>query len=406
MPTLPPIVFPLIGNSIAVGLFSLLHIALAGLSMGFMVLTPFFEWYGRMNTAALELAHSLTRFTVIVFSASTVLAVIMVELLIGLFPVTTMWIWNQFRTPIAVSIAAFILQLLALYPYYHYWDVIRKARPSFHLFLGISAALFMLVWVVVLDGMGSYMLTPVAGRSSWSNLWNPTWLPLVLHRLIGDVMVAGYVIAAYGAWRTGRPADKPALSYYTYLVWTGWIIGLGALLLQPFSGLLYAWSIQSSVPESYEQLVRGRYQILVYLQFLLIGLMFVGNHIVLRDIAAVRSKWIDGVVFVSAIALVGSVGYTGVRRSILYLLVILMLWPLTRRRMPALTVDSSIGAGLRPALIALGCVSLLIYLTMGTIRETARRPDTIRNMISLQDEARHPAAFRGGNGSADDPARD
>jgi hypothetical protein len=39
-------------------------------------------------------------------------------------------------------------------------------------------------------------------------------------------------------------------------------------------------------------------------------------------------------------------------------------------------------------------LSVLIYVTMGTIRETARRPDTVRNMISLHDEAEHPAAFR------------
>jgi hypothetical protein len=36
--------------------------------------------------------------------------VIMMELLIGLFPVTTMWMWNQFRAPIALAIAGFSLQ--------------------------------------------------------------------------------------------------------------------------------------------------------------------------------------------------------------------------------------------------------------------------------------------------------
>jgi hypothetical protein len=46
-------------------------------------------------------------------------------------------------------------------------------------------------------------------------------------------------------------------------------------------------------------------------------------------------------------------------------------------------------------MIGLGAVALLTYLTMGTIRETARRPDTVRNLISLQDEVRNPAALRG-----------
>jgi hypothetical protein len=50
----------------------------------------------------------------------------------------------------------------------------------------------------------------------------------------------------------------------------------------------------------------------------------------------------------------------------------------------------------RSIAVTLGVLSVLIYVTMGTIRETARRPDTVRNMISLHDEAEPPAAFREG----------
>lgn len=398
MPTLPSIQFPLIGNSAVVGLFSLLHIALAGLSIGFMVLAPIFEWKGRSHAADLDLAHAITRFTVVVFSASTVLAVIMVELMIGLFPVTTMWIWNQFRGPIALGIAAFILQLLALYPYYHYWDRIIAKRPKLHLALGSAAAFFMLIWVLVLDGMGSYMLTPVEGARSWANLMNPTWLPLALHRLIGDVLIAGYVIAAYGAWRSGRPSDHPQRAYYVYLSRTGWAIGLAALLLQPLSGLLYARAIRSSVPDAYEQLVRGSYQLLVYGQFAFIGLLFIGNHLVLRAASSVRPRWMDWLVIAGAVALVASVGHTAIRRMALYVLVVLMLWGLARLWSTGRMADIGGGLTIRPVMAGLGVIAVLTYLTMGTIRETARRPDTVRNMITLHDQAKDPSAFREGRG--------
>lgn len=398
MPTLPAMQFPLIGNSLVVGFFSLLHIALGGLSMGFMVLAPLLEWYGKTNAAATDLARALTRFTVIVFSVSTVLAVLMVELLIGLFPVTTMWMWNQFRWPIAVAIAAFVLQLFALYPYYHYWDGIIRRRPSLHLALGTAAASLMLIWVLVLDGMGSYMLTPVEGTGSWGNVINPTWLPLALHRLIGDVLIAGYVIAAYGAWRSGRLGDQPQRAYYIYLSKVGWAIGMTALLLQPFSGWLYASGIRASAPDAYEQLIRGPYQPLVYLQFVLIGLLFIGNHLVLRAASSGRPRWMDALVVMSAIAMVASVGHPAFRRTALFLLLALMLWWLLRLWSMGRTADIGGGAGIRPVMAGLGIIAVLTYLTMGTIRETARRPDTVRNMISLQDEAKHPAASREGPG--------
>jgi hypothetical protein len=394
MPALPAIQFPLLGNSLVVGLFSLLHIAVAGLSIGFMILSPLFEWEGRRNPNALTLAHSLTRFTLIVFSASTVLAVIMVELLIGLFPVTTMWVWNQFHAPVILGIGAFLLQLLLLYPYYHYWDHIISRQPGLHLTLGACAAFFMLIWVLVLDGMGSYMLTPVGGHGSWTHLLNPTWLPLAFHRLIGDLILAGFIIAGYGAWRFGRPADAQQRPYYGYVAWAGLMVGVVTLLLQPFSGLLYASRIQASVPEAYEQLVRGAYQWLVVLQFSLIGLLFTGSYVLLRMNVSRRVRWTDAVFVVSAIFLVVSVGHTAIRRTWLYVLVLLMSWALWQRGTSE-TDQLPGGSVRRPVMIGLGAVALLTYLTMGTIRETARRPDTVRNLISLQDEVRNPAALRG-----------
>jgi cytochrome bd-type quinol oxidase subunit 1 len=398
--SLPALQFPLIGNSLAVGIPSMLHIVLAGLSVAFLLWAPLFEWRGVSAAHFTALAYGLTKFTVLVFSVSTVLAVIMVELLIGLFPVTTMWIWNQFRAPIALAIAAFLLQFAFLYPYYHYWEPIRRRSVLFHIILGVVAALLMLVWVAVLDGMGSYMLTPVSGETTWNNLWNPTWLSLALHRLIGEFVMAGYVIAAYGAWRLGRPHASDRRDYYLFLLKIGWIGGLGALLLQPFTGLIYAAGIHQAAPDAYDQIVRGGYQILAYLQFTLLALLMVGSYWLVKSMIPPDRLSGRPNLAIPAVALfmVASVGHTAVRRTLLYLLVALILWALrplfaSARSGNPFTLPSC-GPAMRPLALALGVLSILMYLTMGTIRETARRPYTVRNVISLQDEAEHSMAAR------------
>jgi len=392
--------FPLIGNSLVVAIPSLLHIALAGLSVGFMVLAPIFEWRGRYIPHFTDLAYGVTKFTVLVFSVSTVLAVIMVELLIGLFPVTTMWMWNQFRGPIAVAMAGFLLQFAFLYPYYHYWERIRQRSVTLHVALGSVAAVLMLIWVAVLDGMGSYMLTPVSGNTTWHNLWNPTWLSLGLHRLIGELVMAGYVIAAYGAWRLGRTDAEDTREFYRLAIATGWLVGFTALVLQPFTGLIYALRIRQAAPEAYEHIVRGEFQFLAYIQFTLVGLLLVGSHFLRNTaIARERSRWLDMAVSVTALLMVASVGHTMLRRTFLYLLVLLVLWSVRSLFLrdgirPVFT--ASFGPSMRPIALTLGVLSLLIYLTMGTIRETARRPYTVRHVISVQDQVEHPAADRGG----------
>lgn len=392
--------FPLLGNSIAVGVVSLLHIAFASLAVGFMMLAPIAEVLGTSRPFYTAMAHTLTRVTVVTYTTSLVLAVIMIELFIGLYPMTNAWLFNRFRSPVLLAIAAFFLQVLLLYPYYHYWEAIRAKAPKLHIAMGAGSAAFMLVWVAVLDGIGSFMLTPTGSDGRWAELLNPTWLPLVVHRFFGNLVLAGYTTAGYGAWRLGRPRDAPNEAYYRHLFKTGLVIGLGALLLQPVTGLVYASSIQAAAPQSYAQVVKGPYQALVYLQFSLIALLLVGTHLLLRTAAEDRSRnvWGERALTLTAALMIASIGYTDVRRVCTFAAVGIMCWSLYRWKSRPTAGDA---AGWRRPLVrglslVLTIVALLTYLTMGTIRETARRPYTVQGIISLHDEAEGPAAFREG----------
>ncbi len=395
--------FPLLGNSLVVGLFSLLHITLAAPSVAFMLLAPWLEWRGRTNPFDLDLSRTLTRFTIVVFSVSTVLAVIMLDLMIGLFPVTTMWMWNQFRLPIWFGMGAFFLQLLLLYPYYHFWERLRGYSHRLHVTLGGSAAFLMLCWVFMLDGMGSYMLTPVSEEGAWADLLNDTWLPLVLHRMGGNFVIAGFVIAAYGAWRAGRSQDQEVRPYYLHLFKTGWVIGLASLLLQPLTGWLYATLFRRAAPGAYEQLIQGPYQPFVYVQFILIGLLFLGNYLLIRSAgpALPTTRWYDAGMVASTLLMVASVGSPPMRRLFLFLLIGVTVWYLIARGGTYFRAIDGSSALFRPLALGIGLLSILTYLTMGTIRETSRRPDTVRGRISLQDELRQPAADRGPSGISD-----
>ncbi len=89
-----------------------------------------------------------------------------------------------------------------------------------------------------------------------------------------------------------------------------------------------------------------------------------------------------------------SIGQTNVRRAFRYVLIALLLWSWVRHGRSKHSATAWSNRLFRPIAVGLGIVSILIYLTMGTIRETVRRPDTVRGVISLADEQRHPAADR------------
>ncbi|MBI3804558.1 MAG: cytochrome ubiquinol oxidase subunit I [Nitrospirae bacterium] len=392
---LGPVHLPLLGNSVAVGIFSLLHIALASLAVAFVVIAPVFESMERENRFHADVALGLTRFTLITFTVSTVLAVIMLELFVGLFPLTNSWVFNRFRHPIYFGVAAFFLLLFTLYPYYHYWEPIRRRSRSLHLTLGFLAAFFALIWVAILDGIGSYMLTP-GGRG----LFNPTWIPLMIHRFFGNFVFGGFAIAAYAAWMLGRKKGTPDEPYYLHLLKTGFLIGLGALLIQPFTGLFYATQIHQADPAAYQQTIQGRYQGWVYLQFALIALLFVGSHFLLRTSRSTRKGTFlsEGIVLLIALLMVVFVELPMVRRLFTFALVALTFFYLYSgwRGWRAAGGEQLNRTGVRRLTMTLGIVALFTYWTMGTIRETARRPDTVRGMISLQDESQTPKFFTRG----------
>lgn len=375
-----------------VGLFSLAHIMLASLGVGYMVLAPIAEGLGRTRPHFTNLAYLLTRFTLVTYTASIVLAVFMLELFIGLYPLTNSWIFNHFRYPLHVALAVFFIQVLCLYPYYHFWDQIRAKSVVGHMALGGTAAILILIWAGILDGIGSFMLTPVKGESGWERLWNPTWMPLIVHRFFGNLVIAGYVMAGYAGWRLKKHHPHPNdYAYYHMLLKTGMALGIVALMIQPVSGFVYSQYIQNAQPDILQNLYEGNTVFLVVWQFTLLALLLLGTHIVFRSVHLDRghSHWGEGFYVLTIILMVVLASFPVYRRVVTLIVLIQTGWYLSyvipawlHHQTPSL--DKSL---IQTTVMTLGIISLMLYLSMGTIREVARGPETIYGMIDQQLES-------------------
>lgn len=379
-------------SSFWVGLFSLAHITLASLGVGYMVLAPIAEGLGRTRPHFTNLAYLITRFTLVTYTSSIVLAVFMLELFIGLFPLTNSWLFNHFRAPLHLALGAFFIQLLCLYPYYHFWERLRAKSVAWHIALGATAAVLILVWAGILDGIGSFMLTPVEGENGWARLWNPTWLSLMIHRFFGNLVIAGYVMAAYAGWRLWKISHQQNdPEYYLMLLKTGMSIGIVSLMIQPVSGFMYAQQILNAQPDVLQQLYEGQTLLLVVGQFSLLALLLLGSHLIFRSVYLERghSYWAEGLYVLMVVLLVFLAPYPLYRRVVNLVVLIQTGWYLSYV-FPAWMQHSTPSLNkplIRSTAMALGIISLMLYLTMGTIRELARGPDTIHGIIGQEMES-------------------
>lgn len=400
---LPPIEFPILGNSGAVGLFSLLHIGLAGLTVGFIVLAPLLEYLGIKDPFYTRLGRSLVRFVAVAFSISAVFAVVMVELFIGLFPVSTVYIFRRFELGVYVAIVVFFLHIFFFYTYWYRWEKMREKSIKRHIACGAVAAFLVVTWGALLDGIGSYMLTPpereLAGVSRFalarlSFLLNPTWVPLVLHRFVGNMIISCYAIGLFGGLRLlSAPLNQEEEAYYTRVMQFGILVGTGLLMLQPIAGMLYSIQIRRANPQAFERILFGPVEWLARVQFLLVGLLFfLSNRFFAQLSTNPRlSRVLNGIVFTAATLMVLTVQQVWLRRTLTLVLVLMTLYHMSlvlvrgrpfplRRQGPWLA-------------LSVGCCALATFLVMGVIREQARRPYTVYGEIHLQDEKQPVSEF-------------
>ncbi|HZS11949.1 MAG TPA: hypothetical protein VFA38_06845, partial [Nitrospirales bacterium] len=96
-----------------------------------------------------------------------------------------------------------------------------------------------------------------------------------------------------------------------------------------------------------------------------------------------------------AAAMVVSVDQPDLRRAFTFALTVLTGWLIARHRRGVMEPQpSALTFHVRALTTALAITALAMYLVMGTIRETARGPETVRGVISIDDDRAASAGQR------------
>src|SRR5438105_5502290 len=170
----------------------------------------------------------------------------------------------------------FVCEVALLYTLYANWDRLRRWRRAR---LGLLILFAVIDWwqMFFIDVVASYMLTPNGGDTDQvRQVLNPTFLPLQLHRTVGNIAWSGAVIAFFaglryllevrrarrarvalvparsvGAMAAEERLDDPAarehqdrLRFWDWLGQWGMMWAVGLSLFQIWIGYSYAKEIQ------------------------------------------------------------------------------------------------------------------------------------------------------------------
>ena len=251
---------PIIGKNVTIAVLVQTHILFAAFIIGAVLIAATSEYLGMVTKQPRyeRFARNLARFVVLLFASGAALAITFVLALVTLFPIFFSYLQNIFFWVFLVEAFLFLGVIIVLYAWYSVWDKLAY-RKSLHVVFGFVAGGIGLIQMTMINVIASYMLTPSEAPVTdvASTYLNPTFVPLNMHRFVGNLSYVGFLIAGWAAWRYLRSTGEEDREYYDWMGHFGLLWGFGFLLLQPVVGYGYLKGIRESSPEAFNTIMLG-----------------------------------------------------------------------------------------------------------------------------------------------------
>ena len=288
----PPVEFPYTGNRTAVWIVAQLHILFAGFILGAPIFVVISEWLGyrKQDPRYDRLAKEVTKVTVILYSMTALTGGLFIFVLLATYPQFTTWLINHFFLIFAVVYPLlFIGETIILYMYFYTWDAWKGEKKARHIALGVLLNLIGSITLFVIDGPTSFMNTPVraegvspaeflATASLWDKVFNYSWMPLNLHRLVGNVTFGGFIAGLIAAYMFMGSKKEEERAYYDWMGFVGNMIGVGALLFLPFMGYLLSYELCDYDASICPYMMADQLSMFFEMQGAMVGLIFLASN--------------------------------------------------------------------------------------------------------------------------------
>ena len=340
--------FPVVGSRVAIWAVAQLHLLFAAFVLAVPIFAVLIEAIG-YKTGDLRydrLAYEFTKLLSVSFSLTATFGAALTFMLIILYPKFTNYLMSVFSPTFLPYVLLFFAEAFFLYTYYYGWG---KFHPLVHLGLGIGLNVVGTAIMFIANAWLTFMMSPNGISDSgalisvWEAIYNFTWMPINVHRVIANVAFGGSVAAAYAAFKFLQATSDEERAHYDWMGYVGNFVAIIAFLPLPFAGYWLAKEIYAYSQTLGLTMMGGAFSWLFIIQAVLIGNLFLGANYYL---------WLG----------MGRVeGAQPVQRFIKYLLaaiaVCFMVWATPRSIIATVSEIRAMGGSSHPILGFLGVMS-------------------------------------------------
>jgi cytochrome bd-type quinol oxidase subunit 1 len=283
--------FPILDSRTAVWIAAEIHLMFGAFVLGvpmFAVVAEAIGIFGKDQRYD-KLSKEFTRLLLIAYSATAIWGAVLTFLLSTLYPAFWAYLTAIFGPSMWVYVSLFFFESFTLYLYYYGWDRWKYGRSKIvHWCLGILLNVWGTIVLFIADSWLTYMMSPPASVTRdtppstidiWVAITNATWMPINIHRLIGNVVFGGAIVGAYASYRFLSAKSDEERAHYDWMGYVGNFIAISALIVLPFAGYYLGREIYQYDQSMGITMMGGFMSWLWVIQAFLIAVLFLaGNY--------------------------------------------------------------------------------------------------------------------------------
>lgn len=262
--------FPAIGAKWFIGITALSHTVVASMAIGFAFVVTISQIVGYMqkDRGYDLIAKRIQLMHVCIYNIGTIVAIGLIFGLSGLYPQFWSQIFvHQFWTLIVEEFLFFLLATTLTFHYF-FWDHMW-GHKKMHIFLGALLTPLFLLQFYIINGIGSFMLTPgfseaqaslSKGILGWDKqaFYNPSFLMLTFHRAFANFSYGAFIVAGLCGIRLYKSNSDKIREFYEKGGRLAFVIGFISLLSLPIIGYFYAYVLRYEANEAFVNLMWGK----------------------------------------------------------------------------------------------------------------------------------------------------
>jgi cytochrome bd-type quinol oxidase subunit 1 len=398
--------WPVLGNYVPVGILFGIHILIAEYSLGALTLACLMELRGLSSGEErhLRYARAAANSYYLVFSLGATFAVFAVVAIAGMWGQVWGVLMNRFFLTVAIAFGLF----LVLAPLLVLWrNTFGKMRPGRHALLGLTVLFWQTLFMVLIVELDAFDLTPARTGLLQSAL-NPAYIPLLLHRLVGNVSWTALLLAGVAVVRLARAGDEGERWFQSWAARVNLRIGVATAIAMPLIGFALVETFKQTQVGIFDNLVHGAAAYLFVIQSAMLGVVFVAGNVALAwEHPGPRGADLFGracVLLASAGFVLGVlpaqvlsgqsywVRYAGIGAGLLVTSVHLLVRSVPPRQRLALrpapgalaVLPFAASVAARRAVVVTGIMAMSLSAYMGYMKEQSRNPYVIYGELTQQ----------------------